>query len=194
MPGAIPAVAAAAATATAAAPVLTSGGIPPAPLLPQHAVAGLEGISDTGGASESVISASAAGDSGEALVIDPHIGVTDPHNGGGSAAVALSQPLATRVNQQDRRALIKQEKRLRWLQRQQGGQAADLESIKSVSEAAAEDGGGSVLTPFPAGSVGDGEFDFRPFFLSRARADLYDRIAARCEEMVSGMFYGLKVA
>ena len=66
-------------------------------------------------------------------------------------------------------------------------------SQKSVSEAA-EDGGGSVLTPFPAGSVGDGEFDFRPFFLSRARADLYDRIAARCEEMVSGMFYGLKVA
>ena len=59
---------------------------------------------------------------------------------------------------------------------------------------AAEDGGGSVLTPFPAGSAGDGEFDFRPFFLSRARADLYDRIAARCEEMVSGMFYGLKVA
>eukprot|EP00955_Chlamydomonas_euryale_P020712 219459-Chlamydomonas_euryale.AAC.1 len=40
------------------------------------------------------------------------------------------------------------------------------------------------LVEYPAGSIGDGEFDFRPFFLHRARTELYDRIGARCEEMV----------
>lgn len=42
----------------------------------------------------------------------------------------------------------------------------------------------ATLTAFAAGDIGDGEFDFRPFFLSRSRGELYDRIAARCEEMV----------
>ena len=43
----------------------------------------------------------------------------------------------------------------------------------------------AMFSTFPLGSIGDGEFDFRPFFLIRKRTELYDRIAARCEEMVS---------
>ena len=39
---------------------------------------------------------------------------------------------------------------------------------------------------YDAGSIGDGTYDFRPFFLHRPRTELYDRIAGRCEEMVRG--------
>ena len=44
------------------------------------------------------------------------------------------------------------------------------------------------LVRYPQGSIGDGAFDYRLFFLHRSRSELYDRIASRCEEMV---FLGL---
>ncbi len=51
-----------------------------------------------------------------------------------------------------------------------------------------EDRGAPVAAPelvaYESGSIGDGEFDFRPFFLHRDRMELYGRIGARCEEMV----------
>ena len=64
--------------------------------------------------------------------------------------------------------------------------AGALEAVKLGDE-------GGALSAFPPGSVGDGEFDFRPFFLIRGRAELYDRIAARCEEMVRGTHNPLQV-
>ncbi|GAX75196.1 hypothetical protein CEUSTIGMA_g2640.t1 [Chlamydomonas eustigma] len=45
-------------------------------------------------------------------------------------------------------------------------------------------GDGVLVESYPPGSIGDGEFDFRPFFLWRDRLELYDRIGDRCEEMV----------
>ena len=47
------------------------------------------------------------------------------------------------------------------------GSAGQPEPPKPEEDAAAA----AVLTPFPTGTIGDGEFDFRPFFLNRLVAD-----------------------
>jgi hypothetical protein len=69
------------------------------------------------------------------------------------------------------------------------GLATNTLSEQSVHQGELEAG----LKLYPPGSIGDGEFDFRPFFLWRDRLELYDRIGERCEEMVSPSFKGIGV-